>query len=134
MNSRVDFFKPEWSDAHTQLGFSQAIKLGNTVYLSGTASCGEGFVPEYASDFRSQFTNVYTKIRETLAHFELGMNDIVKEVMYTKDMVALGANIDVRKAFYGDGPYPTSTAVETTQLFFPELLVEIQVIAVDLRS
>ncbi len=131
MNKRIDFHKPEWAEAHAGFGFSQAVKVGNTLYLSGTTSCGEGFVPEHVGDFRAQFTATYSKIRETLAHFGLGMNDIVKETMFTKDMAALVANMDVRKSFYGDGPYPASTGIAINELFFLELLVEVEVIAVD---
>lgn len=134
MQDRADYKKPEWQDAHDGFGFSQAVRIGDTIYLSGTTSCGPGFVPEHVGDFRAQFAAAYQKIHDTLAHYGLGMNDIVKEVMYTKDMPALTENMDVRKGFYGDGPFPASTGVEITNLFFPELLVEIEVVAVDRRN
>ena len=134
MSSRVNFYKPEWCDAHQQFAFSQAVKIGDTVYISGTTSCAEGFVPEHAGDFRAQFGNAYAKIQETLGHFGLGMNHVVKEIMFTRDMAALVANMDVRKGFYGAGPFPAATAVEIAQLFFPELLIEIEIVALDRRD
>lgn len=134
MNNRSDFYKPEWSTEQRDWGFCQAVKVGNMVYVSGTTSCGDGFVPEHVGDFRAQLICTFTKIQETLAHFGLGMSDIVKETMYTRDMAAFVENADARKSFYGEGPYPSSTGVEISRLVFPELLLEVEVVAVDLRS
>lgn len=125
MHDRFDM--PMWRDAHQQLGYAQAVRHGNTLHISGTASMGEGFVPVHAGDFDAQLRHVYAVIGQTLAAFGLGFDAVTRETMYVTDMDALAPALPIRRGFYGDGPFPTATAVEVRRLLLPELLVEIQI-------
>lgn len=124
------FYLPAWQDAQQQIGFVQAVRHGDMLRLSGTASMGDGFVPVHAGDFEAQLRYVYGAIATTLDHYGVGFEAIVRETMYTTDMDALAAAIPLRRSFYGDGPFPAATAVEVRRLLLPELLIEIEVDAV----
>jgi 2-iminobutanoate/2-iminopropanoate deaminase len=124
------FYLSAWQDAQQQIGFVQAVRHGDMLRLSGTASMGDGFVPVHAGDFEAQLRHVYGAIATTLDHYGVGFEAIVRETMYTTDMDALAAAIPLRRSFYGDGPFPAATAVEVRRLLLPELLIEIEVDAV----
>ncbi|WP_235536367.1 MULTISPECIES: RidA family protein [unclassified Sphingomonas] len=121
------FYMPEWQEAQQQIGFAQAVRHGNMLRLSGTASMGDGFVSVHAGDFEAQLRHVYGAIGRTLDHYGVGFEAIVRETMYVTDMDALAAAIPLRRSFYGDGTFPAATAVEVRRLLLPELLVEIEV-------
>jgi enamine deaminase RidA (YjgF/YER057c/UK114 family) len=125
---RTDLFYA-WEATQKALGYSQAVKVGDTVYVSGTASLNEKFEPVHAYDLPAQMRFIYRRIEETLAKFSLGFGHVVRENMYVTDMAALMPAMEFRKAIYGDGPFPASTTVEVNKLFLPGLMIEIEITA-----
>ena len=128
MNNRTDLFYA-WEATQKALGYSQAVKVGDMVYVSGTASLNEKFEPVYSDDLPAQMRFIYERIGETLAKFSLGFGHVVRENMYVTDMSALMPAMGFRKSIYGDGPFPASTTVEVQKLFMPGLMIEIEVTA-----
>jgi 2-iminobutanoate/2-iminopropanoate deaminase len=128
MVNRTDLFYA-WEATQKALGYSQAVKVGDTVYVSGTASLNDKFEPAYANDLPAQMRLIYQRIGETLGRFSLGFGHVVRENMYVTDMAALMPAMEFRKSIYGDGPFPTSTTVEVSKLFMPGLMIEIEVTA-----
>jgi 2-iminobutanoate/2-iminopropanoate deaminase len=110
--------------------FAQAIRIGDTVYVSGCLSWDEDGNVLAKGDMAGQIRNVYEELRRSLAAFGLGMEHIVKETAYTTDMEALAANAIVRDPFYPPGGGPTATWVEIKRLVNPDLLLEVEAIAV----
>lgn len=113
-----------------EFGFAQAIKTGNTLYISGCVSwdadgnvIGEG-------DMRAQVVQVYTDIKETLAAHGATFEHVVKENVFTTDMEALEANNNERLKFFEGVAAPASTWIGCACLADPGLLVEIECIAV----
>ncbi|MFC3052396.1 RidA family protein [Kordiimonas pumila] len=129
MIKRKDYFN-EWEPTQKQLGYSQAVKVGDTLYIAGSAALDPDFVPMHVGDFGAQLTTVYEKLKETLEHHEMTASSVVKEVMYATDMSKLVDCMAIRKSFYGDGPFPAATGVEVTQLFHPDLMIEIEMVAI----
>lgn len=128
MTQRTDLFYA-WEATQKALGYSQAVKVGETVYVSGTASLNEKFEAVYANDLPAQMRFIYQRIGETLAKFSLGFQHVVRENMFVTDMSALMPAMQFRKSIYGSGPFPASTTVEVSKLFLPGLMVEIEVTA-----
>ncbi len=128
MAQRTDLFHA-WEATQKALGYSQAVKVGDTVYVSGTASLNDKFEPAYPGDLPAQMRFIYQRIGETLAKFSLGFEHVVRENMYVTDMAALMPAMGLRKSIYGDGPFPASTTVEVSKLFLPSLMIEIEVTA-----
>jgi enamine deaminase RidA (YjgF/YER057c/UK114 family) len=128
MANRTDLFYA-WEATQKALGYSQAVRAGDTVYVSGTASLNEKFEPIHADDLPAQMRFIYQRIGETLAQFSLGFGHVVRENMYVTDMAALMPAMEFRKGIYGNGPFPASTTIEVSKLFLPGLMREIEVTA-----
>ena len=106
-------------DWEHDIGYTQAIRRGNILYVSGVVSSGE--------TMQEQVNNVYQQIQSILLEFDAGMDDIVKEVLYTTDMEAMKNAIPARKAFFKNGIYPTATWVQIERLFLTEAMLEVEV-------
>jgi len=103
-----------------EIGYAQAVRVGNTLYISG--STGSGSMPD-------AIRSAFTAIKETLAAYHLDFRHVVKETAYTTDIEALKAAQEVRKAYYGSD-FPAATWVQIDRLFTPETVLEVEVIAV----
>lgn len=101
-------------------GYAQAVKVGNTIYVSGTVSL---------SIDSAGITNLYKTIENTLAHYGAGMQHVVKENLYTLDIEAMKANNKYRLPFYKND-YPAATWVQISRLYMPEAKLEVEVTAV----
>lgn len=106
---------------HPGIGYSDAIQVGNTVYVSGVVARG--------ANMEEQVTNIYARLKGVLARFGATMNDVVKETVFTTDMEAL-ANANAPRLAAYDGHNPAATWVQITRLYMPQALIEIEVIAV----
>ena len=118
-----------WEALQREIGFSQAVRSGDMLYISGTAPLSADFKALHPGDFEGQIRFVYSQIRETLQHFGADFSKVVREVIYATDMKALLENMVVRKIFYGEGPFPASTAVEVKSLVLPEIMIEVEITA-----
>lgn len=104
-----------------EIGYSQVVIAGNNVYLSGIASD--------KPTMEEQVREIYSLIENTLRDNDLGMENIVKQVIYTTDIEAFKKLGNVRKEKFTNNQYPSSTLVEVRRLYSPRHLVEIEVIA-----
>ncbi|MET8829755.1 RidA family protein [Streptomyces sp. NPDC004610] len=125
---RSDLFH-YWESQQRSLGFSQGIRVDNTVWLSGTAALDKDFHPVSPDDLPAQMRFVYQRIEESLGTYGLDFRHVVRENMYVTDMAALVGALPYRKSVYGNGPFPTSTTLQVNQLLLPGLMIEIEVTA-----
>lgn len=102
------------------IGYAQAVRVGNTLYVSG--SVGGGEMP-------GAIRQAFDTIARTLAAHRLGFQHVVKENIFTTDLEALKANKDVRKPYY-HGDYPAGTWVQVSRLYDPQYVIEVEVTAV----
>lgn len=109
---------PPWEKIN---GYTQVVEANGTVYLSGVACSGESYA--------KAIPDCYQQLKVQLDKLKLTPANIVKETIFTKDMEGLKDQIPARKAFYGKD-YPAATWIQIDRLFMPELLVEVDVIAV----
>ncbi|UGQ48597.1 RidA family protein [Massilia endophytica] len=103
-----------------QMGYCQAVRTGNTLYISGTAASG---------DMPAAIAKVYADLKTTLAAHGLTFADVVKENVYATDLDAFIKHHEIRKAMYTKG-YPAATWLQVTRLFTPKLVVEVELVAV----
>ena len=106
--------------AENDIGYCQALRVGNTLHVSGTA--GQG-------DMQAAMRSVYDRLRATLAAHGLGFADVVRENVYATDLDAFIRNKDVRKAYYGQS-FPAASWVQVQRLYVPSLVVEVELEAV----
>ncbi len=130
-----------WEQAY---GYAQAVKVGNTIYVSGQLShdehgqlIGPAVVDDRgnivdSSNMELQMRTTYENARRVLAQFGASLDNVVSEVIYATDFQAAFAVAGkVRKAAYGtDHPVCASTIVGTTRLAFATQLIEISFTAV----
>ncbi|WOT32999.1 RidA family protein [Streptomyces coeruleorubidus] len=111
--------------AESHFGYSQAIRSGDLIHVSGQLSFDEagGFRPE--DDVAAQLEGTYANIDKVLAHYGVTRNQIVSQTLYVVDLVK---NADVvaegNRAYFGTHR-PVSTALGVTELTFPGQAVEI---------
>ncbi|MGW1004230.1 RidA family protein [Streptomyces sp. NPDC002520] len=127
-SNRTDLFY-YWESQQKSLGYSQGARVDDTVWLSGTAALDKDFNPVSPGDLNAQMVFVYERIRESLAKYGLDFRHVVRENMYVTDMSALVGALPYRKSIYANGPFPTSTTVQVSQLIVPGLVIEIEVTA-----
>ena len=108
-------------DAERAIGYAQAIRVGDTIYVSGTVARGP--------TFEEQLAGAYERIGITLDAYGATFADVVKETIYTTDFDALIEATPVRQRYYGSH-VPAATWVGIERLYLPDAMLEIEVIAV----
>jgi enamine deaminase RidA (YjgF/YER057c/UK114 family) len=104
----------------TGIGYCQAVRVDNTLYIAGTAGQGE---------MASAMHSVYERLQKTLEANGLTFANVVKENVYATDLDAFIRNKELRKNYYGH-TYPAATWVQVQRLYVPSLVVEIELTAV----
>lgn len=132
-NPDVGYVAPEAFEA---LGFTQVIRAGETLYVSGTTPL-TGDLHEInlvgQGDLRAQVAQTLEVLQRCLAAHGASFEHWVAQTVYTTDMDALIPCADVFRQHFGTHT-PTSTWVEVTRLFHPEQMIEISGIAVLARE
>lgn len=115
------------TQAEEAYGFAQAVKVGETIYISGqTASPVDGAEGE-PGDMASQMRTSYARIGRLLAMYGATMADVVDETLFVTDMdAAIPAAVAIRREVYGGVFDVASTLIGVQRLGGPDLLVEIK--------
>ena len=126
---RNDINPWEWSKA---FGFSQAVELTGAeriLICSGQTAIGPDGSPPSSSDMGEQVRTAVRNIVTVLETAGMGSADVVKVDIYTTDVDDfLGVYGPEVQEVLGSN-LPASTLVGVTRLAFPELKVEIEVVA-----
>ena len=109
-------------------GYSQAVLIDKTLYVSGTAAVDANGRLVAPGDMAGQLRAAYANIRRTLAANGAEFGEVVKETIYTTDMDALLKASDVRFEYYDKERLPTVSWVQVQRLVDPGFLVEIEVV------
>jgi len=119
--------KPDWPWAE-KLGIAQAVRSGNTVFVSGQTALnrdgevvGEGSMLEQA---RQAFRN----LREVLEAAGGAMDDIVMLRAYLTDFDEFAGYATARREVFPELTCAV-TGVEVSRLIDPALLIEIEAVA-----
>src|ERR1700728_3148935 len=111
------------------LGYSQAVLIDKTLYISGSVAADENGRLVASGDMAGQMRAAYSNIRRTLAAHGADFEEVVKETIYTTDMDGLLRASDVRFEYYDKERLPTVSWLQVQRLVDPRLLVEIEVVA-----
>lgn len=117
-------------EAEKQLGFAQAVKAGNTLYLAGTCCLDLDGKVLSPGDMAGQIRATYRNIELALEAHGAGFADVVKEVVYVTDIEAFRAALPARTEIYAEVAPPAATYVEVRALMRPEFMIEVEVTAV----
>jgi len=99
-----------------------------TIFVSGQLARSPSGDVVGAGDMRAQLRQVGENIKAALAAAGATLADIVKTNTYVTDIEEFFKHVDVRMEYFG--ALPTSTTVEVRKLAHPDLVVEVEAIAV----
>ena len=113
----------------SRVGYCRALRTGNRVFVTGTASVGEDGRVHAPGDAYAQTVRCLDIIERSLGELGADMRHVVRTRIFVTDIERWQ---DVGKAHgerFGDAP-PTTTMVEVSRLIDPDMLVEIEADAV----
>jgi enamine deaminase RidA (YjgF/YER057c/UK114 family) len=112
-----------------RLNISAGVKIGDTIYLSGTVAFDSDGNVIGAGDMYAQAKQTFKNIEEALESAGAKMEDVVKITTFLTDMSGYREFGRARTEAFPKG-VPASAAYATPALIKPELLVEVEAIAV----
>jgi 2-iminobutanoate/2-iminopropanoate deaminase len=113
-----------------EYGYSQAVKVGDTIYVSGQVSHDEKGNIIGLGDMEAQMRQSYANIRKVLAMYGATMENILDETLFVTDMdSAFAAAVKCRQDVFSGSPVVASTIVQIQRLAFPQLMIEIRCVA-----
>jgi 2-iminobutanoate/2-iminopropanoate deaminase len=119
----------QWQDA---AGFSQAWRVDGAatiVAVSGQASIGPNGELVGEGDFAAQTRQVFQNLATVLEQAGASFDAVVKLTVFLTDMTKLREYTQIKSEFF-TGPHPASSAVGVNALARPELLLEVEALAV----
>ena len=111
--------------------YSRAVKIkgGTTVYLAGQGATEDAEGNSLVGDFTGQAHRCFGRLRELMSDVGGTLDDIVAITVFIVDSRYGDEFTQIRKGYFSRG-FPTSALITVTGLARPEMLVEIQGIAV----
>ncbi len=109
--------------------FSNCLVAGDTIYVSGQHAGGAGGAPEGDRSMAGQTRTTLARIKVLVEAAGATMDDVVKLTVFTTDIGQRAAISEARRAFFA-GDFPCSTLVEVRGLVHPDLIVEIEAVAI----
>ena len=103
-----------------EIGYTQAVKVGNTIYISGAVGWGKT---------EDALKLVYDELEKSLKNYHATFENVVKENLYALALDSVIKYKDVRKLYYKND-FPAATWVQVSRLYNESLVVEVELIAV----
>lgn len=111
---------------------SHGIKVpaGNMVFVSGQVARNAQGELVGKGDITAQTRQTLENLKSVLEAGGATMDDVVKVTVFARDVVGHYDQIHAARAEYFKSDYPASTMVEVSSLVDPDMLIEIEAIAV----
>ncbi|MDB5120623.1 MAG: RidA family protein [Sphingobacteriales bacterium] len=103
-----------------EIGYTQAVKVGNTIYVSGAVGWGTT---------QEAFKLVYDELDKSLKAYGANFTNVVKENLYSTLLDSVIKYKEIRRKYYNND-FPAATWVEVKRLYDPSLILEVEIIAV----
>ena len=114
-------------DVYEPYLLSQAIRMGDVLYVSGQAGYGDdGKIVE--GGFRAQGEQAFSNLRRVLEAGGSSLKSVAKVTIFLTDMSYFKEIVELRRRHFSE-PYPADTIVEIKALYTPEAMIEIEAIA-----
>ena len=123
-SNKPDYFllRPEVEKAY---GYSHAVKVGNSIKISGAVSMDDEGNPAAVGDLEQQMKNCYADLEKILAHYGCTFDDVIVENIFTTNMPIFLENAAYRSSIYTNH-FPTGSWLGVKELALPELMIEIE--------
>ena len=115
-------------DPYAAFNIAQGYKVGDLVFVSGQAALDLHGNIVGAGDFDAQATQAFDNLRAVLTAAGSGLDRLIKVTIYLTDMSNFERVVALRERYFSP-PWPADTLVEVSALALPELMIEIEGIA-----
>ena len=112
-------------------GYTHVVEVnrGRTIYIAGQVAFDGSGKLVGKGDFGAQTRQVMENVKAALMAVGATFDNVVKVTTYVTDMSQIQALREIRTSYYGANP-PASTLVQVVALALPDLMIEIEAIAV----
>jgi len=125
----IDHITPP--DVAPGFGYSHVVAAtGRLIAISGQVALDESGRLVGPGDPEAQARQVFENLRRCLAAADVTFADVVKLTIYVTDLATMAAVRAVRDEYVDTARPPASSAVQVAGLVLPELLLEIDALAV----
>ena len=115
------------------VGYSRAVKTGNTIEVSGTVAVDDNGNTVGINDAYTQTRFIIQKIEKVLQQAGASLKDVVRTRMLVTDISRWQEYGKAHGEFFTD-IFPCTSMIEVKALIDPEYLIEIEVTAVVLKA
>jgi enamine deaminase RidA (YjgF/YER057c/UK114 family) len=112
-----------------KMGYARAVQVGDTVFVSGTTATGADGKVMGAGDAYAQTVQAARNIESALKRLGLGLEHVVRTRIYLTDIQRWEEVAKGHAECFG-AAHPATTLVGISRLVDPEMLVEIEAVAV----
>jgi len=111
------------------VGYARAIRVGEFILVSGTTSTDEQGEVLYPGDAYQQTVQVIKNIEKALKALNASLQDVVRTRIYVTD-ISLWEEIGQAHGKFFRDVCPATTMVEVRRLIHPDMLVEMEAMAI----
>jgi enamine deaminase RidA (YjgF/YER057c/UK114 family) len=126
----ANFLNPQ--AMHPPTGYSHVVEVtaGRPVYIAGQVALDRSGALVGPGDIAAQARQVFDNLGAALQAVGAGFDQLVKLTLYLVDLTQLPVVRQVRDRYVNTQQPPASTAVEVRRLVHPDLLLEVEAVAV----
>jgi reactive intermediate/imine deaminase len=117
------------SSVSTPPGYSHAVHAAGLIFVSGQVAFDADGSVVGVGDIGEQARQAFRNLGAVLEAAGSSFADVVKLTYFVRDIDAVGAIRAARDEFVDTASPPASTLVEVSRLFVPDLLIEIEAVA-----
>ncbi len=109
--------------------WSNCMRIDDLIFVSGMTARGDDGQTIVGANEYEQAKTIFDKIKALVEEAGAVMDDVVKMTIYVTNMAHNSQVWDARKEYF-TGDFPACTLVEVSSLAKPEILLEIEAIAI----